>query len=76
MVFVQGKSTSTAILDLMRLLTDNYNSEKHTSCVFVDYKKAFETLDHDVLLNKLVHYDFDKSAIRWMQSYIGNRRHG
>ena len=58
--FRTGKSTSTAILDLTRLLTDNYNRGNHTSCVFVDYKKAFETLDHDILLNKLVQYDFDR----------------
>ena len=73
--FRSGKSTSTAILDLTRLLTTNYNNGKHTSCVFVDYKKAFEMLDHDVLLNKLVTFDFDRNAIRWMQSYFGNRRH-
>ena len=34
--FRAGKSTSTAILDLTRLLTENYNNGKHTSCVFVD----------------------------------------
>ena len=73
--FRKGKSTSTAILEVTRILTDNYNRGKHTSCVFVDYKKAFETLDHDVLLRKLVKYEFDKNAIKWLQSYIGNRRH-
>ena len=52
--FRPGKSTSTAILDLTRLLTNNYNIGNHTSCMFVDYKKAFETLDHKILLNKLV----------------------
>ena len=46
--FRAEKSTSTATLDLMRLLTDNYNNGKHTRCVFVDYKKALETLDHNV----------------------------
>ena len=73
--FRAGKSTSTAILDLTRLLTDSYNKGRHTSCVFVDYKKAFETLDHDILLGKLVQLDFGRSAVKWMQSYLGNRRH-
>ena len=40
-----------------------------------DYKKAFETLDHNILLTKLVKFDFDEDALRWMQSYFGNRRH-
>ena len=73
--FRKGKSTSTAILELTRVLTDNYNNTNHTSCVFVDYKKAFETLDHDILLGKLVEYNFDKNSIEWLQSYFGNRRH-
>ena len=62
--FRAGKSTSKAILDLTRLLTESYNKGKHTSCVFVDYKKAFETLDHNILLTKLVKFDFDGDALR------------
>ena len=73
--FRAGKSTSTAILDLTRLLTDNYNKGEHTSCVFVDYKKAFETLDHDILLRKFAKFDFDRDSINLMQSYFRNRRH-
>ena len=73
--FRAGKSTSTATLDLTRLLTDSYNKGKHTSYVFVDYKKAFVTLDHDILLGKLVQLDFGRNAVNWMQSYLGNRRH-
>ena len=73
--FCRRKSTSTAILDLTRLLTNNYVIGNHTSCVFVDYKKAFETLDHEILLKKLVQYEFDRNAIGWMQSYFAHRRH-
>ena len=36
--FRKGKRLSTAILELSRILTDNYNWGRHTSCVFVDYK--------------------------------------
>ena len=49
----EGKNTSTAILELSRILTDNYNRGTHTSCFFIDYKKAFDTLDHGILLQKL-----------------------
>ena len=73
--FRKGKSTSTAIMELTRILTENYNRGLHTSCVFVDYKKAFETLDHKILIRKLVNYKFGKSAINWLKSYLGNRRH-
>ena len=35
----------------------------------------FETSDHNVLIRKLIKYEFDINSIRWMQSYIRNRRH-
>ena len=43
--------------------------------MFVDYNKAFETLDHNILLDKLITYDFGKNAIAWIKSYLGNRQH-
>ena len=73
--FRKGKSTSTAILKMTRLVTENYNKGTHTSCVFVDYKKAFETLDHRILIKKLRNYRFGHGAMKWVESYLGNRRH-
>ena len=73
--FRKGKSTSTAILEMTRIVTENSNRGRHTSCVFVDYKKAFETLDHQILLRKLGKYGFGQNAKKWIESYLGNRRH-
>ena len=36
-----------------------------TTCV---YKKAFETLDHKILLRKLIDYDFNSNSIKWIRS--------
>ena len=66
--FCKGKSTSTAILETTCVLMDNYYRGKHTSCVFVVYKKAFETLDHKILLRKLIDYDFNSNSIKWIRS--------
>ena len=71
----KGKSTSTAIMEITRKLFSNYNQNLHTSCLFVDYKKAFETLDHKIMLQKLKQLGFDASSLRWVESYLGNRRH-
>ena len=60
---------------MTRIVTENYNRGRHTSCVFVDYKKAFETLDHQILLRKLGKYGFGQNAKKWIESYLGNRRH-
>ena len=54
-----GKGKSPAIIEISRQLFDNFDKGHHTSCVFVDYKKAFETRAHAILLKKLDNYGFD-----------------
>ena len=53
--FRKDHSTSTAIHRLAKTIYDSYDQGLCTSCIFVDYKKAFETLDHDILLQKQQH---------------------
>ena len=68
-------STSTAIFQLVKELFNNFANVKSTSCVFVDDRKAFETLDHNILCHKLAMYNFSCKAIKWFRSYLCNRKH-
>ena len=68
-------STSTAIFKLVKNLFDNYDNSQSSSCIFVDYKKAFETLDHDILCKKLQKYNFSQNSEKWFRSYLSNRKH-
>ena len=45
-----------------------------TGIVFVDLKKAFDTVDHDILLEKLSHYGINNTEHKCFSSYLGNRR--
>ena len=61
----------------MTKLTDNLYKEidngNLTGMVFIDFKKAFDLVNHNVLLEKLKIYQFDKHTINWFTSYLSNR---
>ena len=42
--------------------------------VFIDLKKAFDTVDHRILCEKLMHYGIQDREIGWFKSYLSNRR--
>ena len=71
--FRPNMSTSLALLELTEEITSALDKKKSTIGVFIDLKKAFDTIDHTLLLPKLRHYGVRGVANDWRSSYLENR---
>lgn len=72
--FRNNLSTSLAIMDLVEELTSAIDSSKFTVGVFIDLKKAFDTINHDILIKKLEIYGVRGIASDWIRCYLSNRK--
>ena len=68
--FRPGYSTETAMTYVTDLLLTEMDSKKLTGVVFLDLKKAFDTVDHALLLTKLRNYGIRSDEHSWFTSYL------
>ena len=64
------ESANCMFIEKIKCLLDKTSC---VSAVFLDLKKAFDTVDHQVLLNKLTFFNFSHSTMQWFGSYLANR---
>ena len=68
--FRQGKSTQQAIFDLTKFIYSALNHKKLTSCVCLHVAKAFDSINHDLLLYKLSKLGLNDHSVAWFKSYL------
>lgn len=71
--FLGGKSTSTNLLDFSNFCLSNIESGKQIDCIFTDFSKAFDRINHRILLLKLSMLGFPSLFVNWLHSYLYGR---
>ena len=71
--FRQGHSTHHALIALVDKITKSLDNRDIVIGVFLDLKKAFDTVNHKILLKKLYHYGINGNLFKWFESYLTNR---
>ena len=72
--FRSNHSTQTAVLDVADHILNNMDSGKVTGAIFLDLKKAFDTVDHQILLSNLHSYGVKGLEFKWFTSYLAERK--
>ena len=71
--FRKRYSTNHALLSIVEQIRSNLDKNKFACGVFVDLQKAFDTVDHKILISKLLHYGIKGFTNKWLISYLTNR---
>ena len=72
--FRSGHCTNHALLELIDQICECSDKKKYFLGIFFDLSKAFETVNHKILINKLENYGICGKNLLWFKSYLSNRK--
>ena len=62
-----------AAMEFTDRIFNHLDDKKTPLAIFIDLSKAFDTIDHRILLDKLKYYGINGTALRWFTSYLSQR---
>ena len=71
--FRPGRSCEHALLNAQNSILDSLNKRQISLLLLLDFSKAFDMVEHSILLKKLEHYGIRGLALNWLKSYLINR---
>ena len=66
-------STEMALLKLVDKISNEIDNKKFTVGIFLDLSKAFDTVNHSILFQKLHYYGIRGNTLSWFKDYLNNR---
>ena len=72
--FRKGHSTEHCLLSMLEMWNKALDDKKHAGAVLTDLSKAFDCLNHELLIAKLSAYGFDENSLTFIYSYLRNRK--
>ena len=72
--FRPNHSCETALIGMVCKWLDSINRGSLIGTVMIDFKKAFDLVDHSLLLKKLKHYKLSENTLSWFASYLSSRK--
>ena len=68
--FSKSYSTDSCLSYLNNKIATGFESGLYTGMILIDLQKAFDTINHDILISKIKHLGFSKEATLWFKSYL------
>jgi hypothetical protein len=72
--FRKSRSTEFAIIELVDKITKGIDEGQYTLGIFLDLSKAFDTINHRILIEKLEHYGIRGICLKWFKNYLEDRK--
>ena len=71
--FRKNNSTIFSLIEITEKIKESIDNRKFGCGIFIDLRKAFDTVNHVILLKKLEHYGIRGISLDWFDSYLNNR---
>ena len=72
--FKKKSSCAHSLIEITEKIKESIDNGRFGCGIFIDLKKAFDTVNHDILLLKLEHYGIRGAPLEWFKSYLSNRK--
>ena len=71
--FIPKRSTTSNLITITTDLSNSFNNSSQTDAIYIDFSKAFDKIDHEILISKLKQTDIHPSLITWSHDYLTDR---